>query len=387
MKVLSLSLILLVALKTSIAVVTPRELIALDQDYVEDNVEGLLATDVKRNLSSKKSKKSKKKKKKKTKVCQKKQDKPHNKIPETLVKKGFDTLVTALEAADLVDILSKPGPYTVFAPTDKAFAALPNDLLSCLLLPGNIGALTSILYYHAVDDTAYSCKLKNGQMIKTLNGEVEVYKEYKSSVPVINDANIITANVLATNGVIHGIDKVLVPPSVDVESFMLACPRTVCNKEREAPTLNVLNTLTSAGSFTTLITIINKNATMVEAISRPGTGFTLFAPTDDAFAAIPELECLLLPENWETLGLILQYHFVSDIVYTCDLKNGQTIEAITGIELEVYKKYKDSVPMINSANVVEANVLATNGIIHVIDAVLVPPLDPYTLEDFLTGCS
>jgi len=382
MKVFSLSLLLFAILETSITLVTSRELIALNEDTtgIERDLGGM------KKKKKKKRKKKKKKKKKKVKVCGSRQHKPKLDIPETAVSLGFDTLVAALSAADLVDTLSGTGPFTVFAPTDDAFAALPDDLLGCLLLPESLGALTSILYYHVVLGEAYSCDLKNGQMITTVEGEdVEVYKKYKKSVPMINSANVVVPDVLATNGVIHAIDAVLVPPNFDVGAFLAACPGTVavCGKEKEKPTLNIPETAVSLG-FNTLVAAIIA-ADLLDAIS--GTGpLTVFAPTDDAFAALPDglVQCLLLPQSLGALTTILLYHVVQGTAYSCNLKNEQMITTLNGEDVEVYKKYKNSVPMINSSNVVVPNVLATNGVIHAIDAVLVPP--SVDVGAFLAAC-
>jgi len=222
MKVFSLSLILLAILEISTTLVTSRELIAVDQDYVVDYVD----TEVERKLSSKKSsKKSEKKKKKKNKieVCGIMKKKPTNDIPEKLIALDFTTLVAALIAANFVAIFAYPnGPYTVFAPTELAFAALPDGLLSCLLLPESLGALTSIILYHVVQGTAYSCDVSDGQKVMTMNGE-EVVVDKKSEV-MINLSTVIDANLLAKNGVVHAIDAVLVPPTFDVAAFLAACP-------------------------------------------------------------------------------------------------------------------------------------------------------------------
>ena len=143
-------------------------------------------------------------------------------IPTTAVAAGsFTTLVAALGAADLVTALSAPaGPFTVFAPTDDAFAALPDGLVECLLEPDNSGALTAILTYHVVNGTVLSSDLADGMMPATLQGEA-ITIDLSSGVS-INDASVVTPDIMASNGVIHVIDSVLVPPSIDVTAFMEA---------------------------------------------------------------------------------------------------------------------------------------------------------------------
>jgi len=134
----------------------------------------------------------------------------------------FKTLVAALEAADLVDALSGDnGPYTVFAPTDKAFNKLPSDLVQCLLEPDNKDALTQLLLYHVADGEVLSTDLSDGQTISTLSDggktiEIDFVQEgwlfwHYTTVLINNNANIIISDVEAKNGVIHVIDSVLVP--------------------------------------------------------------------------------------------------------------------------------------------------------------------------------
>jgi uncharacterized surface protein with fasciclin (FAS1) repeats len=143
-------------------------------------------------------------------------------IVETAIAAGsFDTLVAAVTAAGLGDALSAPGPLTVLAPTDDAFAALPAGLVDCLLLPENKEALTAILTYHVIDGLVMSTDLANGD-VPTLQGEnvtVDITDGAK-----FNNATVVQADVTASNGVVHAIDAVLVPPSIDVEAFLASCP-------------------------------------------------------------------------------------------------------------------------------------------------------------------
>ncbi|EKE44927.1 Beta-Ig-H3/Fasciclin [Oceaniovalibus guishaninsula JLT2003] len=130
-------------------------------------------------------------------------------IVDTAVDNGsFTTLATALEAAGLVETLKGDGPFTVFAPTDDAFAALPEGTVDDLLKPENKDQLTAILTYHVVPGNVMSSDLTDGMTAATVNGaEVTI-----STDPVmVNDANVVTPDVAASNGVIHVIDKVLMP--------------------------------------------------------------------------------------------------------------------------------------------------------------------------------
>ena len=143
-------------------------------------------------------------------------------IVETAINAGsFGTLVAAVQAADLVDTLQSPGPFTVIAPTDDAFAALPAGLVDCLLLEENVDALSSILTYHVISGTVLSTDLAAGD-VPTVRGE-NVTVALTDGV-TFNNATVVTADVITSNGVIHAVDAVLVPPTIDVEAFLATCP-------------------------------------------------------------------------------------------------------------------------------------------------------------------
>ncbi len=124
----------------------------------------------------------------------------------------FNTLVAAVQAADLVDALKGEGPLTVFAPTDEAFAALPEGTVESLLLPENQELLTSILLYHVVAGSVMAADVVELDSATTLNG-ASVDVSVSDSGVMINNANVVQADVAASNGVIHIIDAVLLPPS------------------------------------------------------------------------------------------------------------------------------------------------------------------------------
>jgi len=150
-------------------------------------------------------------------------------IPTILIEDGgFATLVTALSATDLVDALSEPGPFTVFAPTDAAFAALDPDLVPCLLEKQNSPTLRDILLYHVANGKVLADQLTNGMKIDTLLSKVDTSEKEELKVDLtngvkINEATVERPDVLASNGVIHVIDQVLVPPDIDVEAFLEVC--------------------------------------------------------------------------------------------------------------------------------------------------------------------
>ena len=129
---------------------------------------------------------------------------------------GFSTLVAALTAASLVETLQGEGPFTVFAPTDDAFAALPAGLLEKLLLPENVAVLTAILTYHVVSGKVMSTDVMAGDVPSVEGSPITLGT---TDGVQVNDATVISADIETSNGVIHVIDKVLVPSTVDLSSL------------------------------------------------------------------------------------------------------------------------------------------------------------------------
>jgi uncharacterized surface protein with fasciclin (FAS1) repeats len=129
---------------------------------------------------------------------------------------NFSTLVAAVTAADLVETLSGEGPFTVFAPTDEAFAALPAGVLDALLLPENKALLAQILTYHVVAGMVMAADVTAGDVATVEGQKVKLGTEGGVTV---NGATVISADVAASNGVIHAIDQVILPPGVDVTKF------------------------------------------------------------------------------------------------------------------------------------------------------------------------
>lgn len=129
---------------------------------------------------------------------------------------GFGTLVTAVGAADLVGTLNGDGPFTVFAPTDEAFAALPPGVLDALLLPENKDALVKILTYHVVPGTVLAADVTDGD-VATVEGQTVTLST--ADGVTVNGARVVQADVIGSNGVIHAIDAVILPPDVDVAAL------------------------------------------------------------------------------------------------------------------------------------------------------------------------
>ncbi|HAJ35426.1 MAG TPA: beta-Ig-H3/fasciclin [Chloroflexi bacterium] len=283
-------------------------------------------------------------------------------IVDTAIAAGnFNTLVAAIEAAGLVDTLKGEGPFTVFAPTDEAFAALPAGTVEALLADPQ-GQLTQILLYHVVPGKVMSTDLSDGMTAETVQGSPITFAIADGAVKV-NEASVVAADIEASNGVIHVIDSVILPPTE--EAAAETAPAA-------APVGNIAEVATAAGAFNTLLTAVQA-AGLVDELTGDGP-FTVFAPTDEAFAALPAgtLDTLLAdPEG--ALRDILLYHVVAGKVMSTDLSDGMTAETLQGAPVTF--SVKDGAVKVNEANVVSADVEASNGVIHVIDAVILPPTE------------
>jgi len=293
-------------------------------------------------------------------------------------------LVAALGAADLVETVSDPnGPFTVFAPNDDAFAALPNGLVTCLQKEDNKSVLSNILLYHVADSKVLSTDLSDGQQIPTKFDDGKVTVDLSDGGVKINNSTVIVPDVLASNGVIHVIDQVLVPSDVDVAAFLDTCGGG--SSSNETSLVDIPTTATNAGTFKTLVAALGA-ADLVETVSDPNGPFTVFAPNDDAFAALPNglVTCLQKEDNKSVLSNILLYHVADSKVLSTDLSDGQQIPTKFD-DGKVTVDLSDGGVKINNSTVIDPDVLASNGIIHVIDQVLVPSSIDVTA--FLETCS
>ena len=266
----------------------------------------------------------------------------------------FTILTAALETAGLTEALQGEGPFTVFAPTDAAF----ENLLSALSISAEDllaqPQLADVLLYHVVAGLVMSGDLQNGMTAETLGGQM-ITVDLSEGVK-INTSSVITADIKASNGVIHVIDTVLIP-----ETFQLA--------SATAPLPSIVDIAVSNPDFSILVAALAK-AELVEALQAEGP-FTVFAPTNAAFEAllgelgITAEELLGQPQ----LADVLLYHVVSGAVLSTDLQNGMTAETLGGQSITV--DLTDGVK-INKSAVEIADIQASNGVIHVIDSVLIP---------------
>jgi uncharacterized surface protein with fasciclin (FAS1) repeats len=270
----------------------------------------------------------------------------------------FTTLVTALQAADLVEALQGEGPFTVFAPTDEAFAALPEGALDGLL--ADTDALSNVLLYHVVDGKVMAADVVglDGQDVATLSGETVAVMLDGENV-VINESTVIITDIEASNGVIHVVDAVILPPADDM-----------ADAEMEEMDQTIVDIAVSDENFSTLVTALDA-AGLVEALQGEGP-FTVFAPTNDAFDALPEgaLDALLV--DTEALADVLLYHVADGKAMAADVVelDGQKVETLLGQYLDIM--IDGDAVMVDDAKVTVADIEASNGVIHVIDVVLLP---------------
>lgn len=264
--------------------------------------------------------------------------------------KDFSTLVAAVKAAGLAEALSGPGPFTIFAPTNEAFAKLPAGTVETLLKPENKAALTRVLTYHVVGakvPAADAVKLTNAA---TLSGQRLDLKVVGSDL-MVDGAKVIKADIFGSNGVIHVVDSVLLPTDKDI-----------------------VDTAAAAGSFKTLIAAAQA-AGLVDVL-KDDKALTVLAPTDEAFAKLPKgtLESLLKPENKAALATVLKLHVIDGRVFSdAAMKMGEG-KSLSGESLKF--SASGGKASVNNAGIIKTDIDASNGVIHVIDTVLLPAKMP-----------
>lgn len=269
------------------------------------------------------------------------------------------TLVAALNATGLVSTVADTNDITVFAPTNDAFDALDKKVLNCLLEPVGLPTLSDVLKYHVVPTKADAADLKNNESLATLDGKQNLTVMLADGTVTVeggaSSANVTTPDIMAKNGVVHEIDAVLLPGNFiapDCGSGSIA-DTAVGNAD--------LSTLVEALAAADLVATFN------------GTDvFTVFAPTNDAFAAVPNetLSCLLEPKNVDALKQVLTYHVVAAYDLASDITDGLKVTTLEGEQLTFSIEKKNV--MVDNATVVIPDVYATNGVVHVIDEVLIP---------------
>lgn len=288
-----------------------------------------------------------------------KRPRPEPNLVQKLEQSGnYTTLLTALELTDLKDTVAQAEALTIFAPTDAAFAALPAGTLESLV--ADLPALKNILLYHVLGGKRSSQDLLRASTATTLQGN-PVLVTQDNWRPTVNGVAIHPANLRASNGFIHSIGQVLLPPAEKVEINSL------------------LDLLKFDGRFTILLAALD--ATGLDEAVATSPALTIFAPTDDAFNALPEGTISALLNDLPTLTNILLYHVLGQKVDAVQLLKAGHAETLQGDNVSI--KFDHWKILVNEATLISPNVNGPNGYLHIIDSALLPPEKATTLLDTL----
>ncbi|WP_244299552.1 fasciclin domain-containing protein [Aquimarina algiphila] len=265
---------------------------------------------------------------------------PDKTIVELIIEDGrFTSLVGALQATDLVEPLTGDGPFTVFAPTDDAFEALDQ-------IPA-ADQLKEILLYHVASGRLNTPKLLEQEMIETLQGEnIKVSLNDDNEIVINDTVKLLSANIGGTNGVVQVIDAVLLPPSTQ-------------------PLQSIVEIAVATPELSTLVGAL-QSADLVDALSGDGP-FTVFAPTNTAFDALDAIP------GGDALKEVLLYHVAAGKFAAADLLEKQTVTTLQGDEVTIEADVDGNVFLNGTIKVALADIEASNGIVHVIEGVLLPP--------------
>jgi uncharacterized surface protein with fasciclin (FAS1) repeats/formylglycine-generating enzyme required for sulfatase activity/beta-lactamase regulating signal transducer with metallopeptidase domain len=311
-------------------------------------------------------------------------------IVDTAVAAKFQTLVAAVQAAGLTDLLRSEGPFTVFAPTDEAFAALPAGTLDSLLLPENKETLRDILAHHVVPGRLLSMEVANiedPQMARTAAGDRETIGADRQGFR-FGEAEVIRPDILCGNGVIHVIDRVVLPkPSRTEESMGMAM--------KEAAPARLLDALRAVpdGRYSTFVAAVEASGGDQDwAQAAPDRSWTVFVPTNEAFARLSDAEraTLLDPKNRETLRAVLDWHALPKLQpWSFDLNAGDrapvmisenndrfVLDVLASGAVYVYRirSMRDrSLEEPFKARIIAGDIPVGSSVVHVVDRVLVPP--------------
>ncbi|MGB5383964.1 MAG: fasciclin domain-containing protein [Lutimonas sp.] len=285
--------------------------------------------------------------------CNDDDDKPSKNIVE--VAQGnteLSTLVSAIQAAGLTSYLSGTGPFTVFAPTNAAFAKLDPATLNNII--GNPTLLTALLQYHVVNGKVYSKDLSDGEVNTALSGQTILVDVNGNAVTLNGNTSVTDADIKASNGVIHIIDQVLIPDDFAAQT--------------------IVQIAASNPNFSTLVQILSlpEMSDLLAAANDPTADLTVFAPTNAAFdatlAALGKNSINDIPTG--ILKEIVSYHILGGAVFSDELSNGAVPTLLPGESVTV--DVSGNGVKIDNANVISADIAAINGVIHAVDGVLLP---------------
>jgi len=268
-------------------------------------------------------------------------------IVEVAKKLGATTLLELATDAGLADVLATGGPFTVFAPTNDAFSKLPKRIINTLKKDKKL--LADVLKYHVVSGKVYSSALKNDLLADSLLTPAKIrINIYQNGKVITASGSPVTApDQNATNGVIHVVSKVLFP----------------------IPLGNVVQTAQRQSELGTLVKAVIA-ANLASTLSGPGP-FTVLAPTDEAFSKLPPGTLDNLLKNITALTDVLTYHVIGATAYSAGLTNGESVPTVEGKSV-TFSVSQEGVMINNAAKVVGPDESVTNGVIHIIDAVLLP---------------
>jgi uncharacterized surface protein with fasciclin (FAS1) repeats len=287
----------------------------------------------------------------------------------------LSTLVSAVKAAGLVDTLNGDGPFTIFAPTNDAFAKIPADQLSAILADKEM--LTKILTYHVVAGTKYDAAgLGTASGLDSVEGEK---LSFGADGTTVNDASVLCSNVMTSNATVHIIDTVLLPPSLSEPAGMAALEPTgpgcaAVPADGAGSFAGMANdpAATAASNNPLLSTLVTAVAAagLVDTLNGEGP-FTIFAPVNDAFAAIPADQLTAIMADKDMLTKILTYHVIAgERLSSTDLIKAGTATTVNGATLTFGSEM--GALTVNGAKTLCMDVPTANATVHIIDTVLVP---------------
>ena len=296
---------------------------------------------------------------------------------------GLSTLVAAAKAAGLVDTLNGPGPFTIFAPSNDAFAKLPKATLDKLLADPK-GDLTKILTYHVIAGQKLDAQqLADAGKEKTVNGAEVTIAKAGDTIKVNGQSTVVCGNVSTANGTVMIIDTVLTPPaattgttaSLTTDNFGPGCASVPKDGAGSFAGMAQAPAATAASANPALSTLVAavKAAGLVDTLNGPGP-FTIFAPSNDAFAKIDKATLdQLLADPKGALTKILTYHVIAGQKLNAQqLADAGTEKTVNGGSVTIAKA-GDTITVNGKSAVVCGNVQTANATVQIIDTVLMPP--------------
>ncbi|XP_069138919.1 transforming growth factor-beta-induced protein ig-h3-like [Argopecten irradians] len=265
-------------------------------------------------------------------------------LVEVLQSNGQSTLVSLVQKAGLADALTH-GTFTIFAPSNDAFAKLPADLLASL--GSDVNALTNVLEYHVVQGSVRKHDVSNEAQLATLTGEKVRLNFYSHNhATTVEGSRITHFDLQASNGYVHVIDTVMLPPEG-----------------------SIVDIVAGASELSTLLAQV-KAANLASALQ--GDALTVFAPTNEAFASLGSSTLHHLASNPALLKEILEYHVVPQTDYSAGLYNREYKRTLDSHHDHIRISVSGGSVHVNTAKVLKADIAATNGVVHIIDQVLIP---------------